>query len=583
MTRRVVVDAVELAQKRALKKLAGAMRRVARLATYGHTHAEAARLGIPLDSLWARHLEGGTVRPVQGTPSRVVPVPESLHWAFVLRQEGRQHLSARAPGHKTLPPIPAPPGSPEGCEGSGLGLQPPPTGASPATHTPSWTHTWHSGPEAESEAGPAIQAMAQDHALGLVLHGLRVLGSPELRWPDGCRRPVEERAAELRAGLGAPPGVVLGWTAPAPAACYPEQGSGIPFALPGEGAARSLWPVAGPLRECAEGRVIVFRCSDPSCSKEHQAYVGCLRQDCPKCAPAFGQQRAKRLWDRYADLANRWGVAVLTVPPDLRHLVRLKDRRAWSAAAWSTVAEWVRGEGGGQPGQTGGVVYMHPVGSRYVCPDWHAAHLKGAQLPPEHPCAVLGAAVKEEGGHIQHCEGCGQTRISVDSPDWHPHWNVMLPLVRVDDGEGHTLKHWYPRETGALDRLRALWAVQVAKLCRVPVEAVTPQAFWEYRVSAEKIRHAFKYFARGFPGWSRWTTTRGGNAYGALSNRMLPAFRDALGSTLGLVERPAFQWICDCGGAMEFAGLGGAVAWDATPEASRPVEVGRGGMTRAVA
>lgn len=343
---------------------------------------------------------------------------------------------------------------------------------------------------------------------------------------------------------------------------YLEHGSGIS----GTSSPDPVEPTRGPVRNCLEGRWQVFRCPD---GHKQAFWTGCMRLDCERCIDAVAAQRSSRVWEDCGDLTDTWGVAVLTVPADMAALITSDMRSKLRRLAWETTDYWLRSVGHVE-GALGAAVWFHPVGSVYVCPRAREATLRGEEMT-DHPCN----STRRKRTHEQSDEGalrcshCASRLVSVDDEKWHPHWNVMLPLVARgtldDEDEAARVGHWMDNRTGALDALRRIWARSLADFLGVPSPS-SINVFWEYRKGPMKIRHALRYFARSFPGWSAWTTCAGGNRYGELANVRVEHFRECVQKSLGLVERPPSEHLCNqCQQPMKFLGLTSPSAWRYLP------------------
>jgi len=281
------------------------------------------------------------------------------------------------------------------------------------------------------------------------------------------------------------------------------------------------WPCRQQVAKCSTGTWVAMTCG----SHVSQMFSGCDTHNCnnEECCEGVGSRRAKRIWNERADVwAKRWGVVVLTMPMHLRDRVPELGRRAMNRLAWETVEEWQASEGR----RIGGVVFTHPVGSVWRCPD-HGCSC-------EHNAA--GDVVKNCGTHAEYepfsaappCARCGQVMEQDDATDWHPHWNVLFPCVDVPrEGEQRRTRAWPGwADADYLDSLKELWRRKLEVTFDVDVDVVN--VHYRFKKREEEIRHALRYFARSFPGWGHWTTSVGGSGWGALSNRNYSTSRERI-------------------------------------------------------
>jgi hypothetical protein len=194
--------------------------------------------------------------------------------------------------------------------------------------------------------------------------------------------------------------------------------------------------------------------------------------DCENCGPiraesedgakasgdvgTVGRRRGDRAWRKLRNFDSPLAVVTLTVPEELRHLVTPEIvREAWPAV-FACVEAWVLGCEGLNGWRLAGVGWFHP---------------------------------------------CGDS----DSERWHPHWNVVFPLVAVspEGMEWRELTKWRDKEKD-FPKLRAAWSGTLGLLlgARVEKEYDVHYAFKES--DSEKL-HVLQYNSRSFPGWSAWT------------------------------------------------------------------------------
>ena len=307
-------------------------------------------------------------------------------------------------------------------------------------------------------------------------------------------------------------------------------------------------PAPGPIENCVQGRWLTL-----GCNAGHRAHMwtGCTKLDCNRCRATTTQQRAQRVWDATSRLANAWGWHVLTVPPELRAAVGQLDPRQVRAAGWAAVERWWASRGF----RAGGVVFFHPVGSARQCPE---------QCRP--PVPATGPADNAK------CPDCQRTLVDIDGEKWHPHVNVGVPLVGLGrkGARARVMRGWVSKT--ALWELDREWTRELARMTGslTQGETVTRLAVTHYRPhhGPQRIRHALRYFARSFPGWSSWTETRGGTRFGVCSNRNHSAFLAKVVDAGLLLDPPASITPCPhpvgdgtCGLEMTVGILGHITTW----------------------
>jgi len=313
---------------------------------------------------------------------------------------------------------------------------------------------------------------------------------------------------------------------------YVQQGSSIPES-PSDA---EKWPSRGTVQKCENGRWIVWMCADGHMMNQWQ---GCGRLDCINCVACVSRQRATRIWDDIGELANEWGWWVLTAPLCARTAIGALSPSALRRLGAETVREWWTAQG---YAGTGCVSYVHPVGSVYVC-------------------AACDVRVKKNDDESTRCTSCGKTMKCEDDTAWNPHVNVGTPLVDVTDGNVRLI--WKKRPMDALNNMRVLWRQKLSDALGFDVGEVNTH--YHFRVGARHIRHALRYFARSFPGWSSWCNTRGGCRYGAIGNRSLAATTKAIAeSSVGLtVHAVSLMQCAQCGAEVKMAGITGVMPYSA--------------------
>lgn len=189
----------------------------------------------------------------------------------------------------------------------------------------------------------------------------------------------------------------------------------------------------------------------------HSRWTGCSSAGCRHtgCQVSATAHRARRIRRRVGGLtAWAWGVVVLTVPRNLRHLVSRENWRAMHLAAWRTVESWYRSAAGAWGVGVGGAVVAHPEGD------------------------------SEPGA-------------------WAPHFNVVFPLA-VRSAKGWTRIYTWQVKRSALDALRETWRVALGGILGFDLMQDVV-VHYSYRATPAKIAHAFRYNFRVFGEWEAWT------------------------------------------------------------------------------
>ncbi|MBI5493956.1 MAG: hypothetical protein HY904_02955 [Deltaproteobacteria bacterium] len=257
----------------------------------------------------------------------------------------------------------------------------------------------------------------------------------------------------------------------------------------------NLYGWRNPTR-CESGTWMRWKCDN---GHERSAYCGCKTLDCEVCRDEVTRQRANRAWETTGRLASSYGWHVLTVPPSCRQAVADAGPRAFARTAWRAVARWYAEKGY----DVGGMVFLHPVGSM------PRACACGAP-PPTDGVGALRARCR-----------CGRDLDFDDGDRFHPHANVGVPLVGQDgNGAAVVVPRW--KTEADLKRLRDLYRQELSALVGEDTGRVVVN--YRYTKTTVQARHALRYFARSFPGWSAWTSLRGGSFYGLLSNGVAMRF-----------------------------------------------------------
>jgi len=211
----------------------------------------------------------------------------------------------------------------------------------------------------------------------------------------------------------------------------------------------------------------------------------CGVQNCESSREANSKERARDSWNGTADKGERiglrhlsvpWGVFVWTLPEQLRALCVGGRLKKFRHAAQQMTLEVLQRHGAGEA-EFYGRSWLHPVGE--------------AELP-----AATGPEDQVPQKHVQE-----------DGTTYKPHENVLVPLVHYRGGSAHRLRPHLPKswlgEDGWVQEAWREKLVEVFGQWWSPSEpAPVTNWFYEYRETVEEKKHALRYFARVFPGWS---------------------------------------------------------------------------------
>lgn len=233
-------------------------------------------------------------------------------------------------------------------------------------------------------------------------------------------------------------------------------------------------------KECNEGRG--FHASTCPNHPEEKPKVHphvCGVQNCLSSREANTKERARDAWNGTADEGERvglrhfsvpWGIFVWTLPAELRGLCVGPRLRKFRRAAQEMTEEVLRRHGAGEA-DFFGRSWLHPVGD--------------AELPAP-----------------------GQQEAEEDGTIYKPHENVLVPLVFERGGRAHRLRPHLPKSwLGEDGWVQEAWREKLVEVFGQWWSSSEPPPvtnwFYEYRDTVEQKKHALRYFARVFPGWSR--------------------------------------------------------------------------------
>lgn len=255
------------------------------------------------------------------------------------------------------------------------------------------------------------------------------------------------------------------------------------------------------------------------CPDGHESrifYLGCGLADCEsECKDARTMKRAKDGWKKISRVRNTvLGVFVWTFPDFLHPLITQKILDGLRRRAWRLTELWLARinkidlkweKQADCDGWTfGALEFTHPTGESYECRacDWSIEGSASAEFQ-------AGRHEQDHDGHEVKCT-TGTT--------WKPHLNFLVPM-RSSAG-ARTLKHYW-RDRARFDRdfalLRRAWRRELSRVFG-PLEGEV-NLHYEFRAEIEKKKHALRYFARAFPGWS-FAKIRA-RSFGYLSDRCL--------------------------------------------------------------
>lgn len=328
-----------------------------------------------------------------------------------------------------------------------------------------------------------------------------------------------------------------------------------PYTVPPLG---KLLTSSGPTTCDPERRV--FDCPDGH--ERRIVAIGCGTKDCADCAGSNSTKRARAAWAKISRVRDcAWGVFVLTFPDFLHQLVDSKTLDRLRRRAWLILELWLArvnridlkwATSADADGWTfGAMEFSHPTGDRFECRacDW----------------AVEGSASAEgkAGRHEMDNDGHEVARISGEV--WKPHLNFIVPM-KTSLGAQRLRHHWANRDQFDRDfaLLRRAWRRELSREFG-PLEGEI-NLHYEFRAEIEKKRHALRYFARVFPGWSHAKLRV--RSFGYLSDRCLKAKAWEWDPPQAFWDRPPMT--CSvCGKKMEDSGITDKASADEIREAQR--------------
>lgn len=334
----------------------------------------------------------------------------------------------------------------------------------------------------------------------------------------------------LHAARGVSPPAALG---PERAKCFYDGDSG------------DFWPIPTGAQNCFTGRWTSLMCQ---AGHRQVHWTGCCTRKCAHCAGWVGRRRARRAWQKtHGGVKSRLGVLVFTIPPELRHhLKKPAMLKEWWRRVWGVVEEW----GARVWGQVrlGGSGWFHPCGSVNVCSVCHRRQRRGGEGESYVP-ADKGAVC------------CNRPMTTEDDSRWHPHFNVMFPLICMESGRN---LRWHKTKQD-LHALREAWQAALSELtgeaARLPVADYGWRGDDDEHRDYVKKSHSLRYFARAFPTWSDWTShTRW---FGAANPRHWKNTKQRL-VELGVWRTPPMG-MCShpgCGLKLFLVAIGDAKSWD---------------------
>jgi len=289
-----------------------------------------------------------------------------------------------------------------------------------------------------------------------------------------------------------------------------------------------------------DGERRVFDCPDGH--ERRIVYLGCGKYDCEaECAGTLSIKRAKTAWRKISRVGHvPWGVFVLTFPDFLHPLLTQKLLDLIRKRAWKILELWMARINGidlkwatsaDVDGWTfGALEFTHPAGEKYECRacDWEAEGSASAERQAQR--------------HEQDHDGHEVAKLSGDL--WKPHLNFIVPM-KTSAG-ARPLKHYWaskPQFERDFRLLRRAWRRELSRVFGSIEGEVN--LHYEFRVEPEKKKHALRYFARVFPGWSHAKLRA--RSFGYLSDRCLKDKAwDWFDDALPFWTRPAMRCsVCD--------------------------------------
>ena len=237
------------------------------------------------------------------------------------------------------------------------------------------------------------------------------------------------------------------------------------------------------------GVLVYWQC--PVSKRLVKTHQPCTKLDCQTCQPAVAKRRGARLAERFAGAPLFTGV--FTFPDEYLPFLGVEQLTELRKLLAQLVQSWARSEYGAEVGL---VLCLHPTGDRCKVCTWNTTKTgrRGGVVSKGIPAGISGS-----------CPRCGAP------PRWRPHFDLLMPLVGLRNGEPIHL----PRKPSnrSRDRLKARWAdllLTLAVVMRIPVRERTAAMLcslhdvkrsvvhFGQRYTATEKGHAFRYSARPF-------------------------------------------------------------------------------------
>ncbi len=284
------------------------------------------------------------------------------------------------------------------------------------------------------------------------------------------------------------------------------------------------------------GRVMIWRC--PETQRGYLMRQACTKLDCATCYPRVARRRGQRAYGQIGGAAL--GAFVFTVPYELRAVVGLEQAKELRRQLVAVVKSWAADRWGAAVGFR---VAFHPSGDRCAACSSRAG--RGKRIDR----AKTGAK-KAPAWLTGKCQRCGAP------PSWLPHFDVLIPMVGLRNGQPIRLPfQLQPQDLADVKRRWSAVILKVAAASGAQLRDRTRDLLTEgraivhytFRTKTRQKRHRLRYSLRPFPAWARTLgRSLAPQSYGlAAPNSKAPgikAWREAVSGTTEAAAGP----VCAC-------------------------------------
>lgn len=259
-------------------------------------------------------------------------------------------------------------------------------------------------------------------------------------------------------------------------------------------------------------------CNAPNDARTHVTlWSGCGTRGCvePGCRRHVARERSRGI-TRAFDLVGgdpSLSILVFPAPPELREVLESPDElRRWTKGTWTILERWMLARYRLDPNRyrVGSVCILHPSGDEPV---------NAWQSP----------GTEDQGNPLDEWTPAREHVIQPE--EYHPHLNFLVPLVAVRAGLDDAGKvrfdgvdllpgtGWIsPEDLADLKRDYSAFVARTWGIPERPGGFVLNASFASYK-SPKKRAHAIRYFARGFPRWTRAYQAQTWHGVFSLGNR----------------------------------------------------------------